>query len=176
VFCLVHIGQRPPSTPACVQAQLCAGAARLVGSAPHEQTEEGEIAPTRAVTMLWSPRPCRVRRTVMAAQSDTADHLIPMRAGTRKTLLITIAKARRWLGELSSHRVTTFEALSAREGCSEGYVRSILPLAFLAPEVVRAAVDGRLPDSSSVSRLAANSPTSWDEQKRVLGRQRSATI
>jgi hypothetical protein len=167
---------KDPSTPACVQAQLCAGAARLVGSAPHKQTEEGEIAPTRAVTMLWSLRPGRVRRTVVAAQSDTADHLIPMRAGTRKTLLITIAKARRWLGELSSHRVTTFEALSAREGCSERYVRSILPLAFLAPEVVRAAVDGRLPDSYSVSRLAANSPTSWDEQKRVLGRQRSATI
>lgn len=42
-----------------------------IGSAP-EQTEEDEIAPTRAVTMLWSPRPGRVRRTVVAAQSDTA--------------------------------------------------------------------------------------------------------
>ena len=121
--------------------------------------------PRRLITVPWSPPPGRVARTVVAPPSDTADQLIPMRAGTRETLLVAIAKARRWLGELSSHRVASFGAISAREGCSERYVRSILPLAFLAPEVVKAALDGRLPDTYGVSRLAANSPASWDEQR-----------
>ena len=48
-------------------------------------------------------------------------------------------------------------------------MRSVLPLAFLAPEVVKAALDGRLPNSCSVSRLTANSLPSWPEQKRSLG-------
>jgi site-specific DNA recombinase len=73
--------------------------------------------------------------------------------------------------ELSSHQAASFGAISAREGCTERYVRSILPLAFLAPEVVKAALDGRLPDSYSVSWLAANSPANWHEQKRSLGLQ-----
>ena len=73
------------------------------------------------------------------------------------------------MGELSSHKVTSFREISAREGCTERYVRLILPLAFLAPKVVKAALDGRLPDTYGVSRLAANPPTNWDEQKRSLG-------
>ena len=105
----------------------------------------------------------------MAPPSDTSDQHSPMRADTRETLLVAIAKARRWLGELSSHRVASFGAISAREGCTERYVRSILPLAFLAAEVVKATLDGRLPDTYGVSRLAANSVPSWEEQKRVLG-------
>jgi site-specific DNA recombinase len=137
---------------------------------PHEQTEALEAPPSvRHLTVPWSPPPGRVARTVVAPPSDTSDQLIPMRAGTRETLLVAIAKARRWLGELASHRVTSFGAISAREGCTERYVRSVLPLAFLAPEVIKAALDGRLPDSYGVSRLAAIPPANWDEQTRALG-------
>ena len=119
--------------------------------------------------MPWSSPPGRVARTVVAPPSDTSDQLIPMRAGTRETLLVAIAKARRWSNELSSHHLASFGTISAREGCSERYVRSVLPLAFLAPEVVKAALDGRLPNSCSVSRLTANSLPSWPEQKHSLG-------
>jgi site-specific DNA recombinase len=143
--------------------------------APEEQTNGIDVAAsTRLITVPWSPPPGRVARTVMAPPSDTSDRHIPMRADTRETLLVAIAKARRWLGELSSHRVANFGEISAREGCSERYVRSILPLAFLAPEVIKAALDGRLPDSYGVSRLAANSPPKWDEQKRSLCLQNEA--
>ena len=141
-----------------------------VGSGPQEQTDGADAAPaSRLITLPWSPPPGRVARTVVAPPSDAADQLIPMRAGTRETLLIAIAKARRWLGELSSHQVASFGAISAREGCTERYVRSILPLAFLAPEIVKAALDGRLPDTYGASRLAANSPACWDEQRHELG-------
>jgi hypothetical protein len=137
---------------------------------PDEQTDGVEAAPAvRRLTVPWSPPPGRVARTVVAPPSDAAAPLIPMRAGTRETLLVAIAKARQWSCELSSHQVTSFGIISAREGCTERYVRSILPLAFLAPEVVKAALDGRLPDTYGASRLAANSPLSWDEQKQVLG-------
>ena len=91
-----------------------------------------------------------------------------MRSDTRETLVVAIAKARRWFGELSSRRVESFEVLAAREGCSERYVRSILPLAFLAPEITRAALERRLTEDCGVSQ-AINFPESWQEQKRRLG-------
>jgi site-specific DNA recombinase len=100
---------------------------------PDEQTDGVEAAPAvRRLTVPWSPPPGRVARTVVAPPSDAAAPLIPMRAGTRETLLVAIAKARQWSCELSSHQVTSFGIISAREGCTERYVRSILPLAFLA--------------------------------------------
>ena len=150
-----------------------------IGPPPKEQADGDDAAPSvPLITVPWSPPPGRVARTVVTPPSDTSDQLIPMRADTRETLLVAMAKARRWLDELSSHQVASFGAISARESCTERYVRSILPLAFLAPEVVKAALDGHLPDTYGVSRLAGNSPPSWDEQKRVLGLQncRSATI
>jgi site-specific DNA recombinase len=143
-----------------------------IGSGPQEQADGADPEQSvRAITVPWSPPLGRVARTVMAPPSATAAHVIPMRADTRETLLVAIAKARQWVGELSSHKVASFGEISAREGCSERYVRSILPLAFLAPEVVKAALDGRLPETYGVSRLAVNSAPSWDGQKRMLSLQ-----
>jgi hypothetical protein len=47
-------------------------------------------------------------------------------------------------------------------------VRMMLPLAPLAPRIVRAIVDGRLPRGIGVRHLAGL-PASWAEQERVLG-------
>ena len=88
-----------------------------------------------------------------------------MRSDTRETLLVAIAKARRWFGELASGRVESFGAIAAREGCSERYVRSVLPLAFLAPEVVEAALLGRFAEGSGVSKVLALCVLSWSEQR-----------
>jgi hypothetical protein len=90
-----------------------------------------------------------------------------MRSDTRQRLLVALARARRWLGELSSQRARSLGIIAAREGCSERYVRAILPLAFLAPALVRTALEGRLPEGCGVSRLVGNCSPSWREQLRV---------
>ena len=132
-----------------------------------EQTNGVDAARSvRLIPVPWSPPPGRVRRIVVAPASDTAAHFISMRADTRATLLVAIAKARRWLGELSSHQVASFGAISAREGCTERYVRSILPLAFLAPEVVKP------PSTDACPILTA--PRGWPRILRRAGTSRSA--
>jgi site-specific DNA recombinase len=68
---------------------------------------------------------------VVPASASTGS-VKPMRSDTRETLLVAIAKARRWLIELSCGRFDTFSSIGDRDGCSERYVRSVLPLAFLA--------------------------------------------
>ena len=97
-----------------------------------------------------------------------------MRSDTRQTLLVAIAKARRWFVELSSGQTASFGSIAAREGCSERYVRSVLPLAFLPPDVIDEAIHGRLPEGYGVSQFLRNIAASWYEQKRRLGPGRPA--
>jgi len=43
-----------------------------------------------------------------------------------------------------------------------------ISLAFLAPDLVKAAIDGRLPHGMGVARLA-DLPPEWSKQRRTLG-------
>jgi hypothetical protein len=43
-----------------------------------------------------------------------------------------------------------------------------ISLAFLAPDLINAAIDGRLPHGMGVARLA-NLPTEWSRQHQILG-------
>ena len=80
-----------------------------------------------------------------------------MRAEARARLLEAIAKARLWLDGLIAGRFTSTAEIALYERCSERAVRITLSLAFLAPAIVRTAVEGRLPyglTASSFSRAA----------------------
>ena len=72
-----------------------------------------------------------------------------------------IAKARLWLDDLIAGCATDTNAIAAREGCSERHVRMTLNLAFLPPDLVKAAVDGTLPDGPGVVRLGS-APLHWE--------------
>ncbi|MGA2795408.1 MAG: recombinase family protein, partial [Roseiarcus sp.] len=63
---------------------------------------------------------------------------------------------------------TDVAVIAARECLSERSARMILSLAFLAPDIVKAAVNGTLPRGFGVSRLT-DLPTNWAEQRRALG-------
>jgi site-specific DNA recombinase len=139
-----------------------------IGSAPDENGDSAASAvPGRIIALPWSAPASRVRRRVVVPPNAGAESLKPMRSDTRETLLVAIAKARRWFLELSSGRVASFGSIG--EGCCERYVRSVLPLALLAPAVITAAIEGRLPEGWGVSQLLRSSATSWDEQTRRLG-------
>jgi site-specific DNA recombinase len=43
-----------------------------------------------------------------------------------------------------------------------------ISLAFLAPELVKAAIDGRLPHGMGVARLC-DLPSDWSRQRQLLG-------
>ena len=67
----------------------------------------------------------------------------------------------------------TLESLASREGKSERSIRMTLPLAFLAPDIVKAAVEGRLPRGFGLKRLV-DLPMAWLDQWRALGLQAPA--
>jgi hypothetical protein len=81
---------------------------------------------------------------------------------------MAIARGRRWLDEVVSGRVTTVAELCTREKCSARQVNMTISLAFLAPNLVKAAVEGRLPRGIGVERLR-DPPTEWSRQFKALG-------
>lgn len=64
--------------------------------------------------------------------------------------------------------VPGFAAIAMRENRSERSVRMILSLAFLAPDIVKAAIEGTLPRGHGLSTLT-DLPMKWAEQRKVVG-------
>jgi site-specific DNA recombinase len=84
-----------------------------------------------------------------------------------------LVHTRRWLDELLSGTVTDVEQIAARQKCSIREVNMTISLAFLAPGLVKAAVEGRLPRGIGVERLR-DAPAEWHRQFESLGLQMNA--
>jgi hypothetical protein len=94
--------------------------------------------------------------------------LRPERAERRARLVSAIARGRRWLDEIVSGSVADAAQLAKREQCTLRQVNMTLSLAFLAPQLVKAAVEGRLPRGTNIERLR-NSHPEWSRQFEELG-------
>ena len=83
------------------------------------------------------------------------------------TLLESIARGRAWLDEIVSD-TTTVEQIAARYKCSVQHVNMTISMAFIAPGLVKAAIDGRLPRGIGVAALR-DAPAEWSIQFEQLG-------
>ena len=108
------------------------------------------------------------RREILLPDSSSPEHARPIRAETRATLLASIARERRWLNELTVDPMANSESIAKREKCSVRKVNMTVSLAFLAPDLVKAAIDGRLPHGVGVTRLV-DLPAEWSRQHQILG-------
>jgi site-specific DNA recombinase len=83
-------------------------------------------------------------------------------------LLKGIAQGRLWLDQLLEGHVEGVNAIAARQNVSEKTIRSTLSLAFLAPDIVQAAIDGKLPRGLGVTQMS-DLPMDWAAQRQQLG-------
>ena len=92
----------------------------------------------------------------------------PIRFENRAILVASIARGRRWLDELIADPTANTESIAGREGCPVRKVNMTISLAFLAPELVKAAIEGRLPHGHGVTRMH-DLPAEWPRQRLMLG-------
>jgi hypothetical protein len=116
----------------------------------------------------WKKTPMKRRREIIVPVSGSAHDLRPIRAETRATLVATIARGRRWLDEIVAGTITDVDQIATREKCSIRQVNMTISLAFLAPALVKAAIEGRLPRGIGVTRLR-DAPAEWSRQCAMLG-------
>ena len=121
-----------------------------------------------AIRFAWTPEANRRRRDTIVPPGRAPAQLRPMRAEDRARILKAIATGRAWTEELASGRVAGTEAIASREILSDRAVRMTVSLAQLAPSIVRAIIDGRLPRGIAIRDLAVL-PSAWAEQEQALG-------
>jgi site-specific DNA recombinase len=129
-----------------------------------------DIEPTgdRLLSIPWQKPPPKRFRQILLPHGSSRNEVRPERPERRLRLVSAIARGRRWLDEMISGSVTDAEQIALRERCSVRHVNMTISLAFLAPKLVRAAVEGRLPRGINIERLR-DAPAEWSQQFDALG-------
>ncbi len=142
---------------------------RLVIRLKSGHADETSDAPeNQSLTIPWQKPPSRKSRQILLPHNVSRSEVRPEQFERRARLVSAIARGRRWLDDVISGRVTTVAQLCTRERCSVRQVNMTISLAFLAPNLVKAAVEGRLPRGIGVERLR-DPPTEWSRQFEALG-------
>ena len=86
-------------------------------------------------------------------------------------LLKAVARAHQWSEDLLLGRAQSVAEIAEREGVANRYVRRVMRLAFLAPEIVEAIVAGNQPPELTAEALAEriDLPLLWTAQERAVG-------
>jgi DNA invertase Pin-like site-specific DNA recombinase len=85
------------------------------------------------------------------------------------TLIKAIARGRAWFEELATGRARSLQELAKRDGISRRYIRRLVGLAFLSPELVEAILQGRQSVALTATRLTElDLPLDWTEQHKLL--------
>jgi site-specific DNA recombinase len=85
------------------------------------------------------------------------------------TLIKAIARGRAWFEELAAGRARSLRELAERDGITRRYVRRLVDLAFLSPELVEAILQGRQSVELTATRLIElDLPLDWVEQRSLL--------
>jgi site-specific DNA recombinase len=133
-----------------------------------ETTDRRKKKSNNLIHVPWHKIATTRRREILLSGPTPPKDSRPIRSETRATLVASIARGRRWLDELSTDATAKVESIAGREGCSARKVNMTISLAFLAPDLVKAAIDGRLPRGMGVARLC-DLPAEWSRQRQTLG-------
>jgi site-specific DNA recombinase len=133
-----------------------------------DDEETADAAEGYLFSIPWQKPPSRTSRQILIPHGIPKSEIRPTRIERRARLVSAIARGRRWLDEIVSGSVTDVQQIATRQKCSVRQVNMTISLAFLAPDLVRAAVEGRLPRGIGVERLR-DAPAEWSQQFEALG-------
>jgi DNA invertase Pin-like site-specific DNA recombinase len=84
-------------------------------------------------------------------------------------LIKAIARGHAWFEELATGRVRSLQDLAKHDGISRRYIRRLVGLAFLSPQLVEAILQGRQSAELTATRLTElDLPLDWTEQHKLL--------
>jgi site-specific DNA recombinase len=140
----------------------------IVRLKPNSADEAFDSPDDRSLSIPWQKPPSKRSRQILLPHNASRSNVRPEQFERRARLVSAIARGRRWLDDVVSGRVTTVTQLCTREKCSVRQVNMTISFAFLAPNLVKAGVEGRLPRGIGIERLR-DPPTEWSRQFEALG-------
>src|SRR5262249_50696990 len=134
-----------------------------VAPPPSESSSNSLIELTAAVAFKRRGVEMRLLLPAVAIQND--------RSRCDPTQIKAIARGRAWFEELAVGRARSLRELAERDGITRRYVRRLVDLAFLSPELVEAILHGRQPVELTATRLTElDLPLDWTDQRSLLAR------
>jgi hypothetical protein len=133
-----------------------------------KRAEDIEPTDDYLLSIPWQKPPSKRFRQILLPHGASRKEVRPERPERRLRLVSAIARGRRWLDEIISGSVTDAAQIALRERCSVRHLNMTISLAFLAPKLVRAAVEGRLPRGINIERLR-DAPAEWSRHFEALG-------
>ncbi len=106
-------------------------------------------------------------RKVIATPDGSLAHMVPHRSRADPTLVKALARAFRWKRLLENGTYASISEMAVAERIDRGYLGRVLLLTLLAPDMVEAILDGRMPELS-LPRLMQPFPLLWSEQRQTL--------
>ena len=153
-----------------VRVEVQAGPTRRCSLPRHRSSKRGRPSRGQLPSCSWHKTSSVRRREILLPDngSSQTQNARPIRSETRATLVASIARGRTWLDEIIADPKATTESIAKRERCSPRKINKTISLAFLAPDLVKAAIEGRLPHGMGVARLF-DLPAEWSRQRQMLG-------
>lgn len=124
----------------------------------------GKIEISRVIKTLEIPvqfRRCGIETKLVIANSDmpfTHSSLV-------KALQVDLLRAIKWNNALMSGEVKTLVDLGKRDKVNPRYLKVLLQLAYLAPDIMSAIAQGNIPPTFTVRELKKGFPLDWQEQR-----------
>jgi site-specific DNA recombinase len=84
------------------------------------------------------------------------------------SLVRAVARAHDWMGRILSGEVANQQALAKQTGFDKRYISRIIPLAFLAPDITEAILDGKQDPNLSLEKCVNEIPFEWALQRASL--------
>ncbi|MBR4674112.1 MAG: hypothetical protein IKP00_06555 [Victivallales bacterium] len=87
---------------------------------------------------------------------------------TSDTLMLAIARGRRWQRYIDEGRFKNGTELAHAIGREPGKVAWTMRLAILAPDIIHRILSGNIPQNLTLERLRVPIPDLWEEQRAML--------
>ncbi|MGE0830250.1 MAG: recombinase family protein [Hyphomonadaceae bacterium] len=114
---------------------------------------------------------CRIEASIALGRMRSGKHMIAPRDAARapsldRALVRAVVQARQWAQQLAYSGEPSIQGLAKREGVCPMYLGRLLPLGFLAPDLVEDILDGHQPTQLRLSHLVEQTlPASWTAQR-----------
>jgi hypothetical protein len=118
---------------------------------------EGTRNDKRPIEIPWAAPTSKGQGHIQLASSET---------NADPKLIKAIVRAQHWLKQLSNGQSLSIDHLATAAGYNPKVIRQGLRLAFLAPEVAAAALDGET--QIRLKQIPKSLPLSWREQHRSM--------
>jgi hypothetical protein len=102
------------------------------------------------------------RKLIMTPEGVAAPAQKPSRD---ETLIKALVRAYRWRRKIECGQAKSITDLAEQEGVTDAYVCRLLPLTCLAPDIVKAILDGRQPKGLRLAEMLGSGLLAWEEQR-----------